>query len=195
MIYPLDLRFKLLAIASQISVRDGGSHLLCYVKQKAFKLKEAVKVYGDEAQTRLLYTIAADRVIDFSAAYQVADAAGRPLGVLKRRGMRSLWRAQYEVSRDGRTVFSIREENPWVKLFDGLVGQLPIIGMFTGYVLHPAYGVTESATGKVALRVVKRPAMFEGHYRVEQSSGLSEDDERLGLLALLMMLLLERQRG
>jgi hypothetical protein len=92
-------------------------------------------------------------------------------------------------------VFSIREENPWVKLFDGLVGQLPIIGMFTGYLLHPAYGVIETATGKVALRAIKRPALFEGLYRVEQSSGLSEDDERLALLALLMMLLLERQRG
>ena len=193
--FPLSLSFKVMALAPQIRVFDADGQLRLYVKQKAFKLKEAVKVYGDEAQTRLLYTIAADRVIDFSAAYQVADVTGRPLGVLKRRGMRSLWRAQYEVSRDGRTVFSIQEENPWVKLFDGLMGQLPIIGMFTGYVLHPAYGVTESATGKVALRVVKRPAMFEGHYRVEQSSGLSEDDERLGLLALLMMLLLERQRG
>jgi hypothetical protein len=195
MIYPLELRFKLLAIASQISVRDGAGHLLCYVKQKAFKLKEAVKVYGDEAQTQLLYTITADRVIDFSAAYRVADATGRPLGVVKRRGMRSLWRAQYEVSRDGRTVFSIQEENPWVKLFDGLVGQLPIIGILTGYLLHPAYGVTESTTGKVAARVIKRPALFEGLYRVEQSSGLSEDDERLALLAVLMMLLLERRRG
>jgi hypothetical protein len=41
-----------------------------------------VQVYGDEAQTQLLYAITADRVIDFSAAYQVADATGRPLGVV-----------------------------------------------------------------------------------------------------------------
>lgn len=195
MIHPLEIRFKLLAIASQIWVRDGAGHLLCYVKQKAFKLKEAVKVYGDEAQTQLLYTIAADRVIDFSAEYHIADQAGRPLGLVKRRGMRSLWRAHYDVARDGQVVFSIQEENPWVKLFDGLVGELPIIGMFTGYLLHPAYGVTESATGRVVRRVIKRPALFEGLYRVEATGGLSEDDERLALLAILMMLLLERQRG
>jgi len=193
--YPLELRFKLLAIASQIWVRDGSGHLLCYVKQKAFKLKEAVRIYGDEAQSRLLYTISADRVIDFSAEYHVANAAGQALGSVKRRGMRSLWRAQYDVFRGGKPVFSIQEENPWVKLLDGLVGQLPIIGMFTGYVLHPAYGVTESATGQVALRVMKRPALFEGLYRVEPKRTLAEDDERLALLALMMMLLLERQRG
>ena len=59
--FPLELRFKILAIASQIAVRDASGNLLCYVKQKAFKLKEAVTVFGDEEQTRPLYTIKADR--------------------------------------------------------------------------------------------------------------------------------------
>jgi hypothetical protein len=195
MVYPLELRFKLLAIASQIWVRDGAGHLLCYVKQKAFKLRESVKVYGDEAQTRLLYTIGADRILDFAAEYRIADAAGRSLGVVKRQGMRSLWRAHYEVSRDGQPVFAIREENPWVKLIDGIIGEIPIIGMFTGYLLHPAYVVTVAASGAPALRLVKRPALFEGRYQVEQNGGLSEDDERLAVLAVLMMLLLERSRG
>ena len=103
----------------------------CYVKQKAFKLKEAVKVYADEGQTNLLYTIGADRMIDFSAEYHIRDAAGQTLGMVKRRGMRSLWRAQYEVSRSGTVVFTIQEENPWVKLVNGLIGEIPIIGMFT----------------------------------------------------------------
>jgi hypothetical protein len=192
--YPLELRFKLLAIASQIWVRDGAGHLLCYVRQKAFKLKEAVKVYADEAQTNLLYTIGADRIIDFSAEYHIRDATGQPLGMVKRRGMRSLWRAQYEVSRDGVIVFTIQEENPWVKLVDGLIGEIPIIGMFTGYLLHPAYAVTGSS-GSRALRVVKRPAFLEGLYKVDPLGALSEDDERLALLAILMMLLLERSRG
>jgi len=192
--YPLELRFKLLAIASQIWVRDGTGHLLCYVKQKAFKLKEAVKVYADEGQTTLLYTIGADRIIDFSAEYHIRDTARQTLGMVKRRGMRSLWRAQYEVSRGGMVVFTIQEENPWVKLVDGLIGEIPIIGMFTGYLLHPAYAVT-GLSGARALRVVKRPAFLEGLYKVDPLGALDEDDERLALLALLMMLLLERSRG
>ena len=192
--YPLEIRFKLLAIASQIWVRDGGGHLLCYVKQKAFKLKEAVKVFGDEAQTDLLYTIGADRIIDFAAEYHIRDAAGQPIGTVKRRGMRSLWRAHYEVSRGGMVVFNIQEENPWVKLVDGLIGEIPIIGMFTGYLLHPAYVVTGSSSTR-AMRVVKRPAFLEGLYKVDPLGALNEDDERLALLAVLMMLLLERSRG
>jgi uncharacterized protein YxjI len=194
--YPIELRFKLLAIAQQISVTDARGTLLCYVRQKAFKLREAITVFGDAEQTRPLYRIEADRVLDLSARYHVTDAGGTPLGVIQRRGMRSLWRAHYEVHRDGRPLFVIREENPWVKVLDGLVGELPVIGLLSGYFLHPAYRVArnESDTTGV-MRVTKQPALWEGLYRVEGTGAMSEDEERLALLAVVMMLLLERSRG
>ena len=194
--FPLDLRFKLLAISSQIAVRDATGQLLCYVKQKSFKLKEAVTVFADEAQARPLYRIDADRVIDISAQYRIAEvASGRVLGVVRRRGMKSFWRAQYEVQREGSAALVIQEENPWAKVADGLLAEIPVVGLFAGYLFHPAYRVTRSDTGDVVLRVVKRPALFEGVYRVEAQAALADDDERLAVLSLLMMLLLERRRG
>ena len=194
--YPIELRFKLLAIAQQISVTDARGTLLCYVRQKAFKLREAITVFGDAEQTRPLYRIQADRVIDLSAQYHVTDMSGRPLGVIQRRGMRSLWRAHYEVHREGRLLFVIREENPWVKVLDGLIGELPIVGILSGYFLHPAYrvGRGESDAGGV-MRVSKQPAFWEGLYRVEGTGAMDEDEERLALLSVVMMLLLERSRG
>src|SRR5262245_17006337 len=95
--FPLQLSFKIVAIAPQFSVRDAGGNLLFYVRQKLFKLKEAITVFGDEAQTRPVFTIKADRVIDFSARYDIADTSGRYVGSVKRHGMRSLWRTHYEV--------------------------------------------------------------------------------------------------
>src|SRR5688500_12171809 len=192
--FPLDLRFKLLAIASQIYVRDAQGALVCYVKQKAFKLKEAVTVFADEGQTRPLYKIAADRMLDISAQYHVEDMSGRKLGVVKRRGLRSIWRTQYEVSRDGALVFTIQEENPWVKVVDGFFEQIPVLGMLSGYVFHPAYLVIQG-TGTTALRVSKQPAMLEGRYRVDALGALGDEDARLAVLSVLMMLLLERSRG
>lgn len=192
--FPLDLRFKLLAIASQIYVRDAQGALVCYVRQKAFKLKEAVTVFADEGQTQPLYKIAADRMLDISAQYHVEDMSGRKLGVVKRRGLRSIWRTQYEVSRDGALVFTIQEENPWVKVVDGFFEQIPVLGMLSGYVFHPAYLVNQG-TGTTALRVSKQPAMLEGRYRVEALGALGDEDARLAVLSLLMMLLLERSRG
>jgi len=193
--FPVELRFKLLALSAQIAVRDGMGHLLCHVKQKMFKLKEEVTVFADEAHAKPIYHIKADRVIDISAQYAIEDHSGRPLGVVKRLGMRSLWRAHYEIHRAGQPLLTVREENPWVKVADGFVSSIPILGAFAGYMLHPAYRVTRVDTGAVALRVQKRPALFEGVYRIDSLSALSQEDELLATLGILMMLLLERQRG
>ena len=193
--FPLDLRFKIIAIAPQITVNDAGGTVIAYVKQKAFKLKEAVTVFSDATQTRPLYSIAADRVLDISATYHITDAAGTPLGAVQRRGMKSLWRAHYEIHRDGRPMFLVREENPWVKVIDGLIGEIPIVGLFTGYLLHPAYRVSRIDGDAPVLRATKKPALFEGRYVVERTGDLGEDEERLTLLGVIMLLLLERDRG
>ena len=196
MIFPLDLRFKILALASQISVTDARGQVICYVKQKMFKLKEAVTVFSDASQTTPLFKIAADRIIDISAQYRIEDMQGTELGVVQRHGMRSFWRAHYEVRQGGTLAFTLREENAWIKVADHFFGQLPIVGILSGYLFHPAYLLTRgSESGQVVLRVEKRPALFEGVYRIEQKSAATEDEQRLGLLSILMMALLERQRG
>jgi len=192
--YPLDLSFKIIAIAPQISVTDAGGRLLLYVKQKAFKLKEKVTVFADQEQTRPLYSIGADRIIDFQAQYDITTAAGGQIGAVKRRGMRSIWRAHYDVLRGGTPVLTIREANPWIKVLDHVLGELPVLGMLTGYAFNPAYLVARP-DGTVVLRVQKQRALWEGKYRVTKQAELASGEEELALLGVLMMLLLERTRG
>jgi len=55
--------------------------------------------------------------------------------------------------------------------------------------------VSRAGSEEPMLRAVKQPAFFEGRYRVESPGALPDDEERLALLSILMMLLLERQRG
>lgn len=193
--FPLQLKFKTVAISPQISVTDSAERLLFYVKQKAFKLKEAVTVFADAEQTRPLYRIAADRVLDISAQYHITEEGGGELGVVQRRGMRSLWKAHYEIHRGGGPILTIREANPWVKVMDGLLGEVPVVGMFTGYFFHPAYIVSRAVDEAPMLRAVKQPAFFEGRYSIERVGELSPNDETLAVLSILMMLLLERRRG
>lgn len=192
--YPLTLTFKMLAIARQLSLRDASGRLVCYVKQRAFKLKEAVTVFADESQTTPLYTMAADRVIDFSAQYHFADAQGRRLGGVKRQGMRSLWKARYEVQAAQGRPMSIQEANPWTKVLDSVVGEIPVVGIFTGYLFHPAY-VLSGPAGEPLLRLEKQPAFLEGRFKVEKLGHLGGDEEAVGLLSLIMVILLERRRG
>lgn len=193
--FPLDLRFKLIAVAPQITVTDATGAVVLYVRQRAFRLREAVTVFGDAAATEPRYRMAADRVLDFRARYRIEDARGAPLGVVQRRGMRSLWRAHYEVHRDGVAVMTIREENPWIKLVDGLAGQVPFLMFLTGYFLHPTYLVRRVHSDTPVLRVLKRPALLESHYTLAQDQPQEPEEERLAVLAVLMTVLLERGRG
>lgn len=192
--YPLQLSFKLLAIARQVSVTDAGGRLVLYVKQKAFKLKETVTVFADAGQTTPLYTIKADRVLDLSARYNFADAAGNYLGSVKRRGMRSIWKAHYDVLDGEQLQMTITEESAWTKVLDSLVGELPVVGMFTGYFFHPAY-LVKRTNGAVVMRLEKRPAFFEGRFLVTRHGDLDEREETRAVLALITTVLLERGRG
>ena len=192
--YPLQLSFKLLAIARQISVTDARGQLVLYVKQKAFKLKEAMTVFADAAQARALYTIQADRILDISARYNFADATGNYLGSIKRQGMRSIWKAHYDVFDGERLELTITEESAWTKVLDALVGEIPVVGMFTGYLFHPAY-LLKRTNGAVVLRLEKQPALFEGRFTVTQHGDLSEREETRALLAIITTVLLERGRG
>jgi hypothetical protein len=192
--YPLQLSFKLMALTPQVYVRDAAGQLRMYVKQKMFKLKEDVTVFADEGQTQPLYRIKADRVIDFNARYNFFTANGQTLGSVRRRGARSLFRAHYEIMQGDDVVLLIREANPWAKVGDALFGEIPVLGIFAGYVFHPVYVVTR-ADGTEVLRAAKQPAMWEGKYTVQKAGELSVEAEALGVLSLLMMLLLERRRG
>ena len=192
--YPLSLSFKTFALSPQISVRDAAGELRMYVKQKAFKLKEQVTVFADEQQTRPLYYLQADRVWDFRARYHFTDTAGNYIASVKRQGARSIWRARYDIEVNGQVMLTIQEENPWIKVADALFTELPVVGMFAGYVFNPSYSVT-APDGIVLMRLVKEPAFFEGKFRVEEIVDLPEHDEVRIVLSLMMMLLLERRRG
>lgn len=193
--YPLDLSFKILAFASQIYVRDADGNLVCYVKQKLFKLKEDINVFADEKQTQLLFNIKADRIIDFSARYSFTDSKGAALGAIKREGMRSLWKARYNIFGAGdKPVMKINEENGWVKIADAFLSEIPVLGFFSGYFFHPTYLVA-GADEKEAARIEKKPAFFEGKFHLSPLRTISAAEEPLVLLSAITMLLLERARG
>lgn len=193
--FPLTLRFKLLTLRSEIYVTDASGRVVLYVKQKLFKLKEDIAVFGDEAQRDKRFNIKADRVIDFSARYHFTDAHGRELGSIKRKGMRSIWKAHYEIcDASEQLTMTLSEENPWVKVLDGMVGDIPVIGFLTGYLLNPTYLISRT-DGKPVLRLSKRPSLVERRFEIEKLGEVSESEENRAVLGALMMVLLERSRG
>ena len=93
--YPLHFLFKIFTPSNDFTVTDNGGQEIAYTRQKIFRIKEAVEVYGNSRREQVRYTLKADRIIDFNAVYTLRDAAGQTIGKLKREGMRSLWRTSY----------------------------------------------------------------------------------------------------
>lgn len=194
--YPLQLSFKILALASQATVTDATGKTVLYTKQKMFKFREHVEIFTDKTQATRLAEIKANKVIDWSARYGFTDNVGQPIGSVGRKGWRSIWKAHYEAFNPGDTVpdFSIKEENPGAKFMDGLLGGIPVIGMFSGYFFHPRYLATRS-NGQPAMRIEKKAAFFEGRFEITKVGEMTPKEELNLILSFLMLVMLERERG
>lgn len=194
--YPLTFSFKLLALASQATVTDASGRTVLYTKQKLFKFREHVEIFTDKTQATRLAEIKANKVIDWSARYFATDADGAEIGSVGRRGWRSIWKAHYEVFNPGddRPDFSIHEENAWAKVADSFLGEIPILGLLTGFFFHPRYLASRS-DGTEAMRLTKQAAFFEGRFQIEKLSELTPREELNLFLSFMMLVLLERRRG
>ena len=188
--YPLNLSFKIIVFNPQVKITDPSGQTVLYVKQKALALKEAVKVFADETQQRELYNMRANRILDFSAQYNITRPDGGPVGTVRRKGMRSLWKATYNiVDAIGAEVGLIHEENPWIRVLDGLVNDIPFVGML----INPAYLV--DLRGNNVMYLKKQPAFLEGKFTLEKRGNFSDAEESLLVSSVIMMLMLERSRG
>ena len=195
--YPLNLKCKIIAISPQIYVTDSHENPVLYVKQKFLKLKEHVELFTDKTKEKKLCDIRASGIIDWSASYDFTDENNNLFGGIKRKGLKSLWRARYEIyssSADGATEFSVSEKSVFTRILDGLFGQIPIIGFLTGYVANPSYLVTDNS-GNTVMELIKQPALWEGKFTIESRSELSAQQQTRILVGLIMMILLEGNRG
>lgn len=193
--FPLNLQFKVSTLASDFVVTDNAGDMVAYVRQKLFKLKEDVNVYADDRKSELLFNIKANQWLDFSASYQFADAQGNQIGRVARKGWRSLWRSHYDIiDENDQLQFTVQESNPWVKVADGLLGELPLMGLVTGYLLNPTY-LVRRAEGPVVARLIKRPSFWGRKFEVTKEREMPQDEQERMLLGLMMMVLLERSRG
>ncbi len=197
--YPLKMTFKILAIAPQIYVTDAAGNNVFYVKQKIFKLKEDVRIFRDASQSELLFSIQADRIIDWSAKYHIRSADGVELGMIQRHGMKSLWRARYDITENGQPEFTVAEKSVLTRFMDGVFGEIPVLGLFTGFVFNPTYLISHAAgpkAGQLVMEIVKKPSLLERNFWLELRDPEVDDlDQSKIILSMMMVALLERTRG
>jgi uncharacterized protein YxjI len=92
--------------------RPDGT-LALFVKQKAFRLREEITAFVDEARTSASLRIKARSIMDVRATYDVADAtSGQTVGTCKRAGFKSLLRDTWEIrGPDDALVANLQEDS------------------------------------------------------------------------------------
>jgi hypothetical protein len=193
--FPIKFRFRISTLSNDFTAIDQSGNILAYARQKMFKLKEDIEIFTDESRLQLAYRIRADRWLDFSASYAFTDHQDNVLGKVGRKGWKSIWKAQYEIfDRDNNMLYHIREKNPWTKVFDNLLGEIPVLGMATGYLFNPSYIITDLG-GQELAELKKEPSMFGRHFTLQKTGHIIPEHQEVIMLGLTMMLLLERRRG
>lgn len=92
------LKRQVFALTGKFRIHDPSGNLLLFSEQKMFRLREDIRVYGDEAKSQEMLMIKARQIIDFSAAYDIIDSlSNEKVGVLRRKGWKSLLRDEWEV--------------------------------------------------------------------------------------------------
>ena len=194
-IFPLSFKFRIGTLHNDFTATDVSGNTIAFVKQKLFKLKEDISVFSDETQTTLMYQIKADKWLDFNTTYKFLRPDGTGLGRVCRKGWKSLWKASYEIyDENDMQDLHIQESNPWTKVFDSLLGEIPIINFFTGYFFNPSYHLTRPEGTLVC--IFKKESSFLGrNFTLSQESDFEQGEEERIKLSVMMMALLERHRG
>ena len=110
---------KLFGETFHIYSDESMTQLVGYCKQKAFKLKEDIRIFNDEEQTTELLTIKARSMLDFGATYDIVDATtGESLGALRRKGLKSILKDSWIVLTPGDVeIGTLVEESSSLALF------------------------------------------------------------------------------
>lgn len=193
--FPLQFNFKITTLSNDFIALDATGNTIGYIRQKMLRLLEEVQVFNNQNRSELNYTIRANKWLDFTATYTFTNKNDQEFGYIIRKGWRSIWKAHYEILNQlKQSDFVVREANPWAKIFDGMLGEIPFLGLLSGYLFHPAYNVFDSK-GSVVVQLKKLPSFWGRKFSVEKFQDIKSEEEERVVLGLMMLILLERRRG
>jgi len=177
------LKRQAIALTGKFRFYDPAGNLVMFSEQKMFKLREDIRVYADEAKTQEVLSIKARQYIDFSAAYDVVDTAmNQKVGVLRRKGLRSLLRDEWEVLDAGDNLKGL--------LFEDSIGLALLRRLVLGHWLPQNYDITFGQTRVADLK--QNFNLFRYELNLDFSMDVNRQlDRRLGIAAGILLAAIE----
>jgi uncharacterized protein YxjI len=177
------MKRQVLALTGKIRLYSPDGRLVLYSQQKMFRLREDIRVYDDEAMSQELLYIQARSIIDFGAAYDVIDSlSNEKVGVLRRKGFRSLLRDKWEIlDAQDRMLGVLWEDNPTRAMLRRLL---------LGTLLPQDYDILVGEARVADLR--QRFNLFRYEMDIDFSMDTARKlDRRLGIAAAILLGIIE----
>ncbi len=180
------LKRQVFALAGKFRFFDPSGKLVLFSQQKMFKLREDIRVYSDESKTQEVLMIKARQIVDFSAAYDVVDSAtGQKVGALRRKGLASILRDEWEILDVGDNVVG--------KLFEDSMG-LALVRRFLSGLVPQNYDITLGTDRVADLKQNFNPFAYE--LNIDFSMDISHRlDRRVGLAAGILLAAVEGRQS
>lgn len=177
------LKRQAIALTGRFRFYDPMGNLVMFSEQRMFKLREDIRVYADENKTQEVLSIKARQVLDFSAAYDVVDTAmNQKVGALRRKGLRSLLRDEWEVLDESDQVKGL--------LFEDSMGLALLRRFLLGKWLPQNYDITFGPTRVADLR--QNFNLFRYELNLDFSMDTAHQlDRRLGIAAGILLAAVE----
>ncbi len=182
-------RKKFLKIfGGEIRIFDQNrDNLLFFVKQKAFKLKEDITIFADEAQSQALLRIQARSIIDFMAAYDVTDLrTNQKVGALRRKGLASLLRDSWEIlDANDNAIATVKEDSML----------LALLRRFFTNLIPQSFAIDADGSVVGALKQTFNPFVPQFNVDFSMDTG-AKLDRRLGVATVVLLQIIEgKQEG
>lgn len=181
------LRRQAIALTGKFRFYDPAGRLVMFSEQKMFRLKEDIRIYGDESKTQEVLSIQARQIMDFSAAYDVVDTEmNQKVGALRRKGWSSLVRDEWDVLDSSDNVIA--------KLFEDSIGLALLRRLLLGSWLPQNYDIAMGETRLADLKQRFNPFRYEMDldFSMDPSSRL---DRRIGIAAAVLLATIEGKQS
>jgi uncharacterized protein YxjI len=181
------LRRQAIALTGKFRFYDPAGRLVMFSEQKMFRLREDIRVYDSEDKAREVLSVKARQIMDFSAAYDVVDAEmNQKVGVLRRKGLQSLLRDEWEVLD--------ANDNAIGRLFEDNIGLALLRRLILGSLLPQNYDMTVGESRVADLRQNFNPLRYELNLDFSMDAGRLLD-RRLGIAAGILLAAVEGKQS
>jgi uncharacterized protein YxjI len=176
------LKRQVFALTGKFRFYNPSGQLVMFSEQKMFKLREDIRVYSDETKTQEVLMIKARQIIDFSAAFDVVDSVtGTKIGALRRKGLQSILRDEWEILDVGDNVIG--------SLFEDSMG-MALLRRFLSSLIPQNYDITVGTARVADLKQNFNPFTYE--LNVDFSMDVAHQlDRRLGIAAGILLAAVE----